>query len=507
MTSTVLEAQRQPEARPETSHPTRRSWLWLAVGAVLLPFTILRTVIPLAAWLAPIFLLRFARTQRARVALPAVGIVSYAASLIAFRGVLPAPMLYIVTAASIIGVLAYGADLLLAPRLRGVLRTLVFPMADLSVTFVFSQGGFGSMGAAAYSQVDNLPLSQVVSITGIWGLGFLISWAAPVVNELWERGFNLRAARRSVGAFTGVMIAVLLLGGARVAFAPPSAPTVQIANLAPDRQLDEVADVARQEARPLPAAQRTELHERYLQPVLDDLFSRTRQAAQGGAKIVVWSEAASFVFAQDEAAVIERARELARSEQIYLQIGLVSLLPTDHYPFVDIRAILLDPEGGVAWDYTKATVPLNDGNAPGPGIVPTVDTPYGRLATVICFDASFPGLVRQAGQAGADILLVPSSDWAQVTEPLGRTAVLRAVENGMSLVRSTRRGTSFAVDHQGRQVGSKADYFVADQQTMVTHMPISGTRTVYAQIGDSFAYLAMAGLLVLAVVAFRRRSR
>ena len=70
---------------------SRWSWLWLCIGAVLLPLTMLRTVVPLAGWLAPIFLLRFARNQRAVVALPVLAAVTYAATLIAFRGVLPTP--------------------------------------------------------------------------------------------------------------------------------------------------------------------------------------------------------------------------------------------------------------------------------------------------------------------------------------------------------------------------------------------------------------------------------
>ena len=45
------------------------SWLWLACGAALLPFTGLQTTIPLAGWLAPIFLLRFTRTVLSDLAL------------------------------------------------------------------------------------------------------------------------------------------------------------------------------------------------------------------------------------------------------------------------------------------------------------------------------------------------------------------------------------------------------------------------------------------------------
>ena len=46
------------------THPRDRlSYLWLALGIVLIAFATVRWTIPLAAWLYPIFLLRFVRTQ------------------------------------------------------------------------------------------------------------------------------------------------------------------------------------------------------------------------------------------------------------------------------------------------------------------------------------------------------------------------------------------------------------------------------------------------------------
>src|SRR5687767_6898082 len=98
----------------------RRSWLWLLVGAALLPFTQFQTVLPLAVWLAPIFLLRFMRTQHAWVALPVLTLVHYVAGVIALRGILPAPELYLFGLAGVVGVFSYAADLLLARRLNGL---------------------------------------------------------------------------------------------------------------------------------------------------------------------------------------------------------------------------------------------------------------------------------------------------------------------------------------------------------------------------------------------------
>jgi len=154
-------------------------------------------------------------------------------------------------------------------------------------------------------------------------------------------------------------------------------------------------------------------------------------------------------------------------------------------------------------------VPLNDGNKPGPGVVPVVDTPYGRLATVICYDADFPALVRQAGRADADILLVPSSDWDAVGELHARMVVPRAIENGVAVVRPTRKGVSTALDSHGTTLG-RADYYTQDAVSMIVDVPTQGRTTVYSRIGDAFAWVAVSGLLLLggvAVVSGARRDR
>jgi apolipoprotein N-acyltransferase len=285
---------------------------------------------------------------------------------------------------------------------------------------------------------------------------------------------------------------------------------VRITGLAPNRAASDALMKAKLAPGVRSAAERAELRARYLTPMLDDLVARTHRAAQAGARIVVWAEASVYEFVEDKDAVVEQARSVARAEGIYLQIGVLWMLPTQRHPFNEIRAIMFDPSGATVWDYLKTTEPLGDGNVRGPGIVPTVDTPYGRLATVICFDASFPELVRQAGRARTDILLVPSSDWAPVTDALNQQAVLRAVENGVSVVRPVRQGTSIAVDHQGRILGQNASWYRADpvttEQTLTVAVPVRGARTPYALVaGDVLGWLSIAGLLWAATLVIVRR--
>lgn len=170
------------------------------------------------------------------------------------------------------------------------------------------------------------------------------------------------------------------------------------------------------------------------------------------------------------------------------------------------ESILIDPSGRVVWRYEK-THPVFLGDisvVPGDGNVPTVQTPYGRLSTVICWDADFPSTPRQAGQAGADILLVPGNDPQAVDPYHTRVSTFRAIENGYSLVRQASNSLAMTVDYEGH-VLSASDYFRTEQQVMVASVPMQGVRTIYATIGDLFAWLSIAGLVVLIGVAFVRR--
>ena len=64
----------------------RLSYIWLGVALLLLPFGTARWSIPLAAWLYPVFLLRFVRTQPARRGIVLTIVAPMAALAIAWQG-------------------------------------------------------------------------------------------------------------------------------------------------------------------------------------------------------------------------------------------------------------------------------------------------------------------------------------------------------------------------------------------------------------------------------------
>jgi apolipoprotein N-acyltransferase len=328
-----------------------------------------------------------------------------------------------------------------------------------------------------------------------------------VANAVWEHGRDGRTARLSLAVFAGVLLATLLFGSVRLAFFPPDGPMVRVAALAPNEHLPftyVVTTLARgtDAQRAIARAEATAMQ--------DDMFARTVQEARAGAQLVAWSEAGALVLKEDEAALLDRARAIARQEGIYLQMALVVTLRSDQHPYGENRAVLIDPAGEVVWDYFKTVHPLADVEvfAPGPGRVPVADTVLGRLATVICYDMDFPALLRQAGQARADLLLAPASDWAPVKYGHAQWATFRAIENGVALVRPTRQGLQIAVDHQGRVLAS-ADSLTTNRSTMVAVVPSRGVWTLYPVIGDAVAYLSVAVLGALAILAlgYRRAVR
>jgi apolipoprotein N-acyltransferase len=85
-------------------------------------------------------------------------------------------------------------------------------------------------------------------------------------------------------------------------------------------------------------------------------------------------------------------------------------------------------------------------------------------------------------------------------------AAMRAIENGVSILRPTRQGISVALDQHGRTLAS-ADYFAGDEQTMIAAIPTERVNTWYPMLGDLVGWNSAAGVVMLGIVALGRRLR
>jgi apolipoprotein N-acyltransferase len=163
------------------------SFLWLGMAGLLFFVAHGRWVIPLAAYLAPLFMIRFLREKRPWPGLFIGASVYSGICLFSLSGILPFRGVYYflyVVVISCISFLPYMADRLLASRLIGFSSTFVFPLAVTSLEYINSlTGPFGYWGSQAYSQYGNLALLQILSMTGLWGLSFMVTWFGPTANQ------------------------------------------------------------------------------------------------------------------------------------------------------------------------------------------------------------------------------------------------------------------------------------------------------------------------------------
>ena len=492
------------------------SYLLLVIGTALFLVGNGRWIIPAATWLFPIFIIRFLRTKRHPLNTVLCALAYIGMLMIAWYGLLDAPgiLYYLITGGvGLIMFLPFLVDKIFAARMTGFWTTLVFPLAYTTVEYVFSLvNPYGTWTFLGYTQFGNLPLMQIVSITGIFGITFLITWFGSVVNWVWEQKFEWSKIGQGIKIYASVMVVVLLFGGVSLVFFSPKSNEVKVAGVQSDlpSKIIDPQEIEKRESIPAKIE--------YLIPkhkiVIDDLFTKSKGAAQSGARIVSWSEVSVMVFKADEPAFIDRGKQLAKEEQIYLVLAYGAILHTDETllpgkKMVENKVVIISPTGEVLSTYLKTNpVPGSEAmmSVIGTNDIPVIDTPYGRLSVTICFENDFPAFTRKVGMAGVDILINPSGDWIEIDPYHTQIQAFRAIENGFSTVRITARGLSAAYDYQGRTLATM-DYFRTEDLVFTAYVPENGVTTIYSQIGDVFSWLCVAGFIAVSGKMLIKKKR
>jgi apolipoprotein N-acyltransferase len=143
--------------------------------------------------------------------------------------------------------------------------------------------------------------------------------------------------------------------------------------------------------------------------------------------------------------------------------------------------------------------------APGHG-PDGLDLPaFGRVGFAICYEIIFSGAVVQSGHRPA-FLFQPSNDswygyWGQ-SEHLAQ-ARMRAIEEGLPVIRATPTGISAIIDAQGRVLAS-----IPAETAGAIELPLppSAAPTLFSRFGNAMALL-VAAIMALAAIAFRRFAR
>jgi apolipoprotein N-acyltransferase len=467
---------------------------WFSLLALLIAFVLLRfslglRIVSTFTWLFPVFMMAWVRSNK-----PGWGLLlCWVSSTLAVAiNIMPVSFMWggqLITwmIAAIVGFLwsvPFAVDRLISHRFSGILSTLAFPISWVTVEYLSSFSPFmGTAFVLALTQFDSPLLTQISSVTGIWGISFLVVWLAPVVCLVLEHRFEWSKVARPVSLFLIVLIAVLCFGGIGLGLDRPTSPTVRVAGVTASSR------------------------DGTLESGVSLLNTYVPQAAAAGARIVMLHEGAIFIAAEDEPAMIRVGQELARQESVYVLLGL-QVEDEGRSLSYENKTIFIAPDGELLSEYLKQRLVPGEMEeyVRGEGPAPVLETPYGNIAVLICSDAFFPDLVRrQVGRNGADILLMPAWDFEGVKYFWPYGTAFRAIENGFAMFRLARESVSIAVDYQGRSV-VLSDYFLTDQPIVYADLSTEGRETVYRLLGDWFAWLSSAGLVLLVVMAIAKRQ-
>ena len=377
-----------------------------------------------------------------------------------------------------------------------------------------------------HTQYLNLPIIQVASFTGVYGVSFVIMLAnaaiadvlaclfspsPPSLSRQGRGGFDFNPLYRG-GVTLGIILVLWIVGWQAIpqnlSGKPFSVAVVQ-GNIPQEIKWDR----------------------EYREQIISQYEILTEEAAKSNPQLIVWPEASTPGFVLNDHSLLRRMGSMMRRLNTHLLIG------SAEYPkFFKASskrklsrgntALFFSSEGKVLGQYLKIRlVPFGE-YIPYEEIIPWPDfivqsgkrsfdiagnevtlfrVDEIRFGTLICWEVLFPDLTRNQVKKGADFVInLTNEAWfGKIAFPyqMLSSCVFRAVENRVNLVRCANTGISCFIDPYGRVTGRVTnggeDIFVSGTLTQEIH--ISPPGTFYTRHGDVLVYGCIVFLLLIVV--------
>ena len=372
-----------------------------------------------------------------------------------------------------------------------------------------AQGPFGLPWGQAADALYQFPSAiQVGSLTGIWGVSFLV----VLVNALFAQGWVRRQWPAPVAA---LIIVGLTLGGGWLTLSQPASSSRELGlrivqPSIPQRvrsdagQLDEFRGIYRELMAGIDTSasgltilpesilptyvledsdvrdELTDWAQRHDQTLLFGTYSRSEGATYNSSVAVSPNGTVGDSYHKHH--LVPFSTEYFPGKPLLRRLGLFKLIP------VGDRLGLIDP---------------GQGHRP-------LQTDLGRVATPICFESIFPRITRTFARNGAELIVVVTNDaWFKTSWALPQhfsKAVFRAVETGRDVVQAANSGISGIVDAHGRiQIRSTINERTVLEGTVRSH----DRETLYTRWGDWWIGLCSIYLVIASlgsrIVSRRRR--
>jgi len=394
---------------------------------------------------------------------------------------------------------------------------------EMIVSRLFSGFPWNLLGSSQYQMA---PLIQIASVTGIYGVSFLLVWVSLSLLSAGLMVVRRPTARSAwVGeVFLPMTVVALVFNFGFRQLATESVPdrTLKVTLVQPSIPQTLIWDTSRDRER------------------FEELISLSRQALTNRPDLLVWPEAAVPSYARWDTNTYPAITNLVRQHPAWLILGSDDLGRPEHpahaddYEFYN-ASFLVNPDGEFVRRYRKRNLvifgeyiplvrwlpfvkwftPIEGGFTPGNHTVPFVLTNRDvKTSVLICFEDIFPHLAREYAEDDTDFLVnLTNNGWfgesaAQWQHAAG--ALFRAVENGLPLIRCSNNGLTAWVDAHGRlrQVFRDDRGTVYGPGFMTAEIPLLApgqkrAPTFYHQHGDWFGW---ACVVIAGVMAFGRRA-
>jgi apolipoprotein N-acyltransferase len=343
------------------------------------------------------------------------------------------------------------------------------------------------------TQVDNIPLTRIAMVAGVYGLSFEIM----LVNVALAAAFLVHRGKRKTLLVASLAAAFILQAGRWMSLPPAAA--------------DRTAVLLQQN---LPVAETEAWTRDHLEKTLAEFawlsLNPTPPPGQHS-ELIIWPESPAPFYTGDP---LFRAAisNLARQAQAWVVVGAIATEnPSATHPASRVfnSASLVSPAAEWVGRYDKVHlvpfgeyVPFRSVFSFAGGLTQAVgDFTKGasraplqagdkKLGLFICYESIFPDEVRQLVSEGAQVLVNVSNDgwygdsgaWAQHLNQ----ARMRAVENHRWLLRDTNTGLTASIDPYGRVVAHLAR---KTRAALAAPYALTNVTTFYSEHGDWFAYL------------------
>jgi apolipoprotein N-acyltransferase len=348
-------------------------------------------------------------------------------------------------------------------------------------------------GLLGTTQVDNIPLARIASVTGVYGLSFEIM----LVNAAFAAAYLVQREKRKRLLLATVIATVILQAGSLVT--APAIPTDHSAILVQAN---------------VPILEGSDWTKAYFSETLRALteISLDPNGVTSHPDLIVWPENPAPFYTSDPL-FRDAVSNVARQSNAWLLAGSIGIRnasatpaqPTEIYN----SASLVSPNGEWVSRYDKTHlvpfgeyVPFKQIFSFAGGLTKEVgdfsrgasriplDAGGAKLGTFICYESIFPDEIRQFADNGAQVLVNISNDgWYGDSGAYAqhlKQSRMRAVENDRWLLLDTNTGRTAVIAPNGRIVASAPR---KTRTSLRAPYALSNATTFYTRHGDWFAYL------------------